>query len=186
MRKNQTWKSNSWVIGIGTSLIASIIYAKIQSVISGQSFFSTVWHWITLLYEFVLRFFNIEIKLWVILLTLLIIFLVSKIVRTSRGVKEQVGFDFKNYKTDYLQGFQWNWGWEFNLLYNKYVVSAITPECTECNTNLLVNHYGYYYCPRCKKEYWSLKNDILVDIEALIIDNLNRKLKKFEGDNAKG
>jgi len=180
MSRTKTWKNNPWTIGIGTTVLGFILLV-LRDINKENPIFTTFEEGIHTIFRLAIKFFTTDIEIWVIIITLLLLFIIRYTIKSLKTRPINVVFDFKSYVKDNFKEFNWHWKWKFDPISDHYVADGIYPECKQCNTRLLVkDHYQCYYCPRCEKEYENLSVNILKDIEGLIIDNLDKKKSQFE------
>jgi hypothetical protein len=118
---------------------------------------------------------NYDIKAWVILLCLGIIFLIICIL--SMLPAKTKNHPFADYTSDIIIGDKWAWTW------NGYSgsIDDIRMVCPEDDTDMVsIGDLGGkicgYECPRCKYKKDISRNDI-VRVQAIICDNIKRKLR---------
>lgn len=129
--------------------------------------------------QLVIKFMNMSIKLWFVLLIILILVIIKRMIEkisidpTNSNQKKS----FESYTEDTIKSWRWTWRWgKSNGI---WVVRDLTPYCPKCNSTLLQydNRYMGEYsveCPLCtfKKNY--IRDQRPDKITQLIIDKANR------------
>ena len=170
MKKRNSFLSNPWVIGIGSSLLAVLII----DFVTGTTILPTICNWIGIIITGIFKFLNHEFKwrlYWLILLFLsgpaITVFILWIIMKIQEG-KEELLPDWLKYKKDNFDGIIYKWDYEKDYE-GKYVIKRIFAYCPKCECQL-VNEI----CPNCKSSYrHQLKPNYMV--EPLIIHRINKK-----------
>lgn len=181
MRKDKIKKflMNPWTIGISTTILG-VIGTAINDVINKQAIFTTIKTFFVKVWDLIIKFLNLEIKMWVILIVIivliLVLFIISRILNSREDNKVP---EFIKYTKDELLGYVWEWTWGKN--YNgQYEIRDLQPICSKCETPLFSEAFNrpFLKCVRCDEvvEWDSKKMD---QVKILICDNVNKgKYKK--------
>lgn len=169
-----------WTISIATALI-SFILTVIYDLLKGKQILSTISLLLVKIWDVIVTFLCFDIKLWwiiiVISIMLLILYSVSKMTPKKSSLKQ----DFMSYTNDQFRNWKWSWNWEYSNYQKKWHVSNLVAHCPQCNTPMLSDTYEItFHCPRCKFQSQYNDNEKSYEVEAVIIDNLNRKKQSSE------
>ena len=176
MRKDKIKKflMNPWTIGISTTILG-VIVTGIVDAIKQQTIFTTMKIIFVKIWDMIIKFLNLEIKMWVILILIialiLVVFIISRILTYREDNKMP---EFIRYTKDELLGYVWEWTWEKN--YNgRYEIKNLTPICSKCETPLIPesNFRPLLKCLRCN-EYIEWDARKLEQVKVLITDNANK------------
>jgi len=170
------WAS-PWTIGIGTSFIG-FLFTVIYDLVKDKSIFSTIWSIIKWIWNLIISFLNLNIKVWWLLIGIAVLFLVLFLIAKYYDFKNENenSAGFLKYTKDTIQGWSWEWNWQKDW-YGKYDVENLHPVCSSCGTPLVRDEdfYGNLKCLRCNRNYNNHFPD-LNHVKMIIIDNARRNL----------
>ena len=176
------WKS-PWTIAIVSAFLAPIA-TMILDAIMKKPLLSTLWSVIKTIWRWIIAFLTFDLKVWWVLLGIGgivgILIVVAKIFDAKQGDSNP---EFVSYKEDYFGGWKWSWDWKFNSYVRKWHIDNISAHCPQCDTPMFHDSDDTtFQCPRCsfRTDYRS-KHKRRSEVEAIIIDNLNRKAKNNTG-----
>jgi hypothetical protein len=148
----------------------SIVAAGIYDLIKSYPLMTTIKDILIWIWENII---NADIKLWIVLLLFLLMYTVSRIIR-SLNKNSHTQPEYLGYKTDQFDGYTWKW--DYNYQSGAYNINNLIPLCPKCNTRM---HYNFGLlnsweakCPRCR--YQNARMRDRKDIVALIIDNVDK------------
>lgn len=172
--------NSPWTISIGTTFFG-VILTVIIDFIKGKQILSTISFLLLKLWDAIITILCFDLKLWWIIMgigvILLILFLVSKVKPEKNPLKP----DFISYNNDKFSNYKWSWNWEFSTSKKKWHVSNLVPHCPNCDTPMLSDTYEItFQCPRCKFKSLYNEHEKSYEVEAIIIDNLNRKKQSVD------
>jgi len=162
-------KPSEYKIAIFGAFIG-VFFTGIYDLIKEKPILSTFWNILKWIW---MNFFEYKINIWQILFVLTIIYIIKKF----KPKKEKQISGFLKYKTDTFENIIWKWKWEWNPLTSEWNVKNLLPICTKCETSTQLNESfmeNFAICPRCNNRLSRLKSSD--KIEAIIIDNIDRKL----------
>lgn len=170
-----------YTITILGGLIVLIIWSLISDYMSGDkllTMFSTI---LTSVYGVIIAFLNFNIKVWWLLLGITGIVVV--LIIAGRKPQEETEPEFKKYTQDRFRTWKWSWNWTFSNYKRGWHVSNLRAHCPKCDTPMQHDQYeGVFQCPRCCFQSQYDNHEKSHEVEAVIIDNLDRKKAK-EGEN---
>ena len=112
----------------------------------------------------------------ILVLVILFFFIKQLIKYFSNFINKSSGF--LNYTKDNFDKYNWKWDW-IKKSGGQYYVDNLKILCDKCETPMNFEHsFHRAECPRCNYIINDYKN--LNDVEAVIIDNLNRKKLQIE------
>lgn len=157
---------------ITTGIVSSVVADKIK----GESLLYTLKYCIATLFDAIIYFLNLNIKVWwiiaFVLLTIIILYLVSILYRKEDTTPKGRAID--KYTSDVINGIHWKWKWVDGG--GKVYVDSLEACCRYCKTPLIeLDMYGRYSheCPRCSHQF----NDVdKYRASVLIADNANKGL----------
>lgn len=163
-----------WTISITTAILSPFL-TVIYDVVKEKPFLSTLKAILLALRNGFITFLNYELKVWWILLGITALLLLFIIIKIANDKDDKP--DFMDYTEDYFGIWKWSWEWHYNTLKAAWCTSDLKAHCPKCDTPMFHDRDEYFFqCPRCgfespekdghKKSY---------EVDALIIDNLNRK-----------
>ncbi|RPD40602.1 hypothetical protein [Chitinophaga barathri] len=166
-----------WIIGFaGTMLVAwsgSFFYDRTKDI-PVLNYFTGGLRWI---YDLGTKVLNFPIKVWVIVVSLLVINLV---IALYRRLKDSAGGhpDFVGYKMDVFKKWIWRWDWRYEE--NGWKVVSLIPYCPKDDVQLINNSDIFnvrFYCPKCNTEFGEYREPLEYsrDAEILILDKVNKK-----------
>ena len=173
-----------WTIAVVSAFIAPIATIIIDAIMK-KPLLSTLWNVIKTIWSWIITFLTFDLKVWWVLLGIGVVIGILIIVAiVSDAKQEEREPEFVSYKEDYFGGWKWSWNWNFNRYDMKWHVDDIQAHCPKCDTPMFYDYRDTVFeCPRCKfKTDYRSKHKSRVEVEAIIIDNLNRKEK--EANNA--
>lgn len=174
-RLKKTRKMWLWISGI----IASVIAGLIVEYTKESSFLQIVYNAACYMWEEVVNFMNINLKLWWMLIligiVILVIYTKSNLRIFSNATKldtqgEALESKILNYTSENYKGILWKFSWE---LYGKqWNLKNLTPCCPKDGTPLC-----YTQCPRCDSDYFGKDGLDSEKAAILIVDNARRLLQ---------
>lgn len=173
MCNHKNWIKSPWTIALGTTIVGSLVsfvldFAKDKPIFStiGGSF---VWLW-----NVIVVFLNLNIRVWWLILGVIVLILIIYIVAVLKKPKQSLLPDFIDYTEGVFKKFKWSWKWRFNQFSMQWEVSNLDAHCPECSTKLMDDISNEpYRCPRCNfisRYHTEYRNEI----ERLIIDNIDK------------
>lgn len=168
-----------WALAL-VPVVFSTILTAIYDVIKENPILSTLWGWIKVIWNWMLAFFNIELKIWWVLFgiasIIIVLFLVAKFARKNETTLPE----FASYKEDTFGGWKWSWEWQFKRYDGKWHIDNLRAHCPKCNTPMFHDDGDtVFQCPRCDFETdYRSKHKRRNEVEAIIIDNLDRQRKQ--------
>lgn len=174
MKKKKLIRS-PWTISIGTAIF-SFLLSLGRDYTKSRPIFTTIQQILQTLLKFIISVLNFNIKVWWLIIGIIII--VAIIYLVFKFKQEETKPNFYNYRNGKLKSWKWSWDWEFNSYENKWHISNLTPHCPKCDTPLIDRSSTYtlmYECPRCDFEASDCECEEPTKIEAIIIDNIERK-----------
>ena len=173
------FRKSTWALAL-VPVILSAILTAIYDAIKDKPILSTLWIWIKTFCSWVVSFLNFELKVWWVLLGIaLIIFVLFIIIKLSENT-DKFKPEFASYKEDIFAGWKWSWEWHFNTYKGSWQVDNLQAHCPECDTPMFHDDYDRnFQCPRCgfRTDCFS-EHKNRHEVEAIIIDNVNRKTGK--------
>ena len=139
--------------------------------------FSTLKFVLSWIWNLLITFLTIDVKMWLILVILsslmLIIWIVLQVIAKQTATEPE----WMKYTEDRFVDWKWSWKWEKNYL-GAYEISQLMAHCPKCNTPMRHDNDEYtFHCPRCK--YESHKHqDNRHDVMVVIYDNVARMEKR--------
>lgn len=167
---------NSWVLGIGTTVVGGVIVSLIVDAIQGINVLSTLKNVLLCIGNSILYFLNIRLKIWWILIAILIIVLALFLYAKYLDNKDKSDTtEFLKYTRDTLFDHTWEWSYERDW-YGQYSISNLHPVCAQCGMNLRdeMSFGRQMKCVRCNKLYWFNQSDYN-DTILMIEDNIKKK-----------
>lgn len=170
---------NAFLVGVLLNVISSIIYAKIENI----DFISSIFEIWKMFYGFIINILEYKVSIWIILVTIFVIYLALRIYFSIIEKKEANKPDFLNYLNDVYKGIDYRW--EIDL-YNKRLKN-VHPICS-CGAQLTTkNKYKnrYYsspklYCVNCDKIIEEdFDNTILEDAILYFTNKYNNKVREY-------
>ncbi len=166
-----------YAITILGGLMVLIIWSRISDYTSGDKLstvFSTI---LTSIYGGIIAFLNFNIKVWWLLLGITCIVVVALIA--GRKPQEETEPEFKKYTQDHFRTWKWSWKWTFSDYRRGWRVSDLRAHCPKCDTPMQHDPFeDVFQCPRCRFQSQYDNHEKSCEVEAVIIDNLDRKKAK--------
>lgn len=176
MSTKSNWYSKWWITSVILPIIASVIADKFKNVPIWTTLLLVV-NWIKTSF---LNVINFEIKVWYILVFIFAAIFVLYVVSLRKSdniIRLNSEPSFSKYKRGRLK--RWLWSWEYELNYSgKYEIVNMLPICESCDIKMIFTDnrlYSYYRCPKCNRQTDSSNWESTEDIQALIIDNIEKK-----------
>ena len=171
------WK-NPWTISIGTAIFAFFL-TVLSDLLQKKRILSTIGRILSVIWKAIFAFLNFDLKVWWILVGIASIFfvlwIIAKFDNKSNDNKEP---DFLKYTEDHFRTWKWSWEWEFSDYQQKWHVSNLVAHCPKCDTPMQHDQFeDVFQCPRCEYIFRYDSHETSSQVEAVIIDNLNRKKK---------
>lgn len=165
---------NPWTVAIGSGIILTIL----TDIIKKDTLFSTLEFSITKLWNVLIAFLTIELKMWWVLVGIVALICAVLIALKVQSSKQQIKDDpkFIEYTKGRILEYEWKWRWEKDC-FGKYKIDDLHPVCPQCETPLVADFVGYsgkYKCLRCN--YGTNRSlPELAHVEMMISDNVRRK-----------
>ena len=171
-----------WVIGIGTTVVGGVILSIVLDLIKEVSILSTLGTVIKTVWGWIISFLTFELKVWWVLLGIVVIIIVLLVISKVADSKEETLPKFLSYKEDKFDSWKWTWDWGFNRYDYKWHIKDLKAHCPKCDTPMFHDaHDTNFQCPRCSyKTDYRTKFKRRREVEAIIIDNLNRREENEE------
>lgn len=167
-----------WTIGIGTTLLGFSL-TVIYDLVKGKQLLATMCNMFDILKSWLIIFLNFELKVWWVLTGVAIIIIILLIISFSSDNSNNINPDFTAYTTDHFRLWRWSWRWEFNVLQKKWQIINLQAHCPQCDTPMISSwDEDYFRCPRCRFSSKYDDHEKSYEVEAIIIDNLNRRHKQ--------
>lgn len=167
-----------YTISILGGLIVLIVWSLISDYMSGDkllTIFSTI---LTSVYGAIIAFLTFNIKVWWLLLGVSCIIIITLII-ANRKPQVQTKLEFTNYTHDRFRTWKWSWNWKFSDYKRGWHVSDLRAHCPKCDTPMFHDQYeDVFQCPRCHFQSQYDNHEKSHEVEAVIIDNLDRKTAK--------
>jgi len=176
-------KKEHWIkrlaIWIGTTIITPVIVSLIVDFFKGIPKLSTIWAILKWCANVVCSFLNLEIKVWWLLVSIILIFIVLYLILRIITAFES---EYPNYTEEVFRGLKWTWRWQKNYK-NEWMVVGIKPHCPDCNTPMIeINDWGpRFACIRCDFKSGLEQYEDSRNIEFLVYDRAD----KMEAENKK-
>lgn len=167
---------NSWILGIGTTVIGGVLLSFLLDWINGVDWLCTLKAAIGFIIKAIISFLNYELKVWWLLIAVALIivglFVVAKVFDVKAKNEKP---SFLTYTKDSVLGYSWEW--EYTKEYDgKYRIINLRPVCEKCG--MILRQSGAYgqqmKCLRCN-EVLLWKDSLLDDAQMLIEDNIRKK-----------
>ena len=166
-----------WTISIGSTLLGFLL-TVLYDFAKGKHVFSTIKAVFTTLYDWIVLSLNFQIRVWWILLALAVLVVIRCIILHNKQEQSDERPAFLDYTSDRFSKWKWSWEWNFSSLEQKWQVSNLHPHCPKCDTPMLSDKYeSYFQCPRCKYDSGYENIEKSYEVEAVIIDNLDRRFR---------
>lgn len=174
-QKVKAFFMNPWVVTVGGGIIllgVSGIWDRIQK----KEFLTTLKTIIGFLWNLIIGFLNLQLRVWWLLVAIAIIVFALWIVVK---IKEQAHSEPKFLKYTEDRFIQWKWSWNWERGYNKkWHVINLAAHCPQCNTRMYSDDLEFRFrCPRCRYESRVVHQNSS-EVEAVIYDNLLRAEKE--------
>ncbi len=169
---------SSWTIGVATTLLGFLLTVG-YDLLKGKHIFTTIALFCSTLWSWMISFLNFELKVWWILIALAVLAAVLFLVSKLGGAKEETKPDFTSYQSDKFRLWRWSWDWTFDTYEHKWHVKDLKAHCPQCDTPMISDRYeDVFQCPRCRFRAGYDNHEKSYEVEAVIIDNLDRKKSK--------
>jgi DNA-directed RNA polymerase subunit RPC12/RpoP len=162
---------------IKSRVISGLIVATIIGVVQWvfkYPILQNIWWCIKLIWNNV---FRIKLELWLIILIILLVYIINKLIRSTRNNKQtNLQPRFKNYTRDKIGNCFWTWEYTYDTIQKANVVKNLQPICNKCDTtseykyDVLFNDF-ILECPRCDNKLIIKTKE---KVEAIIVDNIKR------------
>jgi hypothetical protein len=129
------------------------------------------------IYEATLNVMNYPLKVWIVLLSLLVIMGILALYSKMQG-NSYTPPEFTQYKEDVFK--KWRWRWDWKLGQNGWKIVNLTAYCPNDDVQL-VNQSSVlerrFYCPKCETIYHDYYQPVenAVDAEVLIIAEVKKR-----------
>lgn len=177
------FQKSPWAICV-VGAILGFIFSLIHDCISGQQVFSTIYLFLKGVCNYVIGCLTatFHITVWQMLLGVAVIIalkiVVKRVTQQWSSVKPDNSPEFTTYTTDYFQHWKWSWIWVKDPYEQTWGVKNLRAHCPKCDTMMLHDGCGYFWCPRCAFKPNYRDCDDLQDVKAVIYDNVNREIYK--------
>ena len=172
-KSKSNWKKSPWTVAIATVIMTPIV-SFIFDIVKDKPIFSTIWGWIVWLWNLIISFLNLNIKVWWLIIGIGVIIFILWIISNINNEPKKSLPDFLEYKRGTLKKWTWGWEWEFDHYKKKWHVSDMHACCPQCNTRLMEGFtHNPDKCPRCDF-YASYYFENKKEIEYLILDNIDK------------
>lgn len=157
----KTFLKKPWIVGIGTSVFATLISSIILSLVQKINIIKSVITVIKFLFSIIIKILFFKISVWIIIIGILILILVLYIISRFQDV----------YIPDYNHDRYSNWSfkWKINISKDGWSISHLRPVCEcGCELNKDEQHFQnswHLYCPNCRREYPYLYHQNYKDAE---------------------
>ena len=167
---------NSWVLGIGTTVIGGVLLSFVLDWIKGVDWLSTLATVARFLVNTLITFLNFELKVWWVLIAVALVAIVMFIIAKVLDAREKSSTPaFLNYTKDFLCGYTWEWNYTKSYDGN-YTISNLHPVCSKCGMSLKQDGpLGLEMkCLRCNTtQGWN--STYLTDAQLFIADNIKKE-----------
>lgn len=167
-----------YTITILGGLIVLIVWSLISDYMSGDkllTMFSTI---LTSVYGAIISFLTFDIKVWWLLLGIACAIIIALIIASSKP-QVQTKPKFRNYTHDHFRTWKWSWNWQFSDYKSGWHVANLRAHCPQCDTPMFHDqNEDVFQCPRCQFQSGYKNHEKSHEVEAIIIDNLDRKIAK--------
>lgn len=174
MKKGKKVIMNPWTVAIGSGIILTIL----TDIIKKEALFSTLNFLITKLWNILMMFLTIELKMWWVLVGIIalicVLLIALKVLSSKQQIKDKP--KFIEYTRGRILEYEWKWRWT-KYSFGKYKIDDLHPVCPQCETPLVDDFVGYgvrYKCLRCNYET-NRPLPELAHVEMIITDNVRRK-----------
>ena len=176
--KIKRFSKSPWTLALMPVLFGTMLTA-IYDAIKDKPILSTLWGWIKTIWGWIVAFLNFELKVWWVLIGISVIIAVLIIISKLSNEKENTLPSFTSYKEDIFGEWKWSWDWHLNSYDKKWHVDNLRAHCPKCDTPMFHDNSDIrFQCPRCGFETnWGSNHKNRFEVEAIIIDNLERKKK---------
>lgn len=182
--KDKSWIKSPWAISVGPVIIGFIL-TVLYDYFKNKPVLSTIWEIIKFLWNLVVSFLNLRLKIWWLLVGIASLALILYVISELQNVKPY----YFNYTEGLFKRWKWTWKWEWDKYEKAWDIKELCAHCPDCGTFMI--HYKNIYdgeeysCPRCN---FRAKGDECEDqqkIKVLICDNIERERKNKSLQNAK-
>ena len=164
-----------WTISVTTTLLGFFLTVG-YDLIKGKQVFTTIGKFFSMLWGWIISFLTFDLKVWWVLLGIAVLFFALYVVVKIGEQKEQAKPDFTNYTQDHFRLWKWSWSWEWSSYHKRWHVANLHAHCPKCDTPMSHDQYeDIFQCPRCRFHAEYDNHEKSYEVEAVIIDNLNRK-----------
>lgn len=170
---------NPWVVGIGTTVISSLLLTLINDWINKVDWLTTLKAVLRFIGNAIVTFLNFELKVWWLLVALALLFAALLIYVIILDTKQKnIPIPFLSYTTDSALGYTWEWEYR-KTSDGRYTINNLHPVCSRCG--MILKQGGMYgwemKCLRCNTTHqW--KDDYLSDAQMLIEDNIKKRFQQ--------
>lgn len=172
-----------WATCLGGAFLG-FIFSLIHDCVNGKQLFSTIHSFSLGVYNCIVTCLTatFRVAVWQILLGAFVIIICRIVTKKAIQLRSETMPDdtpeFLAYTTGRFQHWKWSWTWEKNSYKNAWQVKNLRAHCPRCDTTMLHGGFGDFRCPRCGFESDYVAYDIPQDVEAVIYDNVKRKIYK--------
>ena len=174
MKKGRNFIMNPWSVAIGSGIILTIL----TDILKKETLFSTLEFFITKLWNILITFLTIDLKMWWVLAGMAVLISVALIILQVLPLKQQIkdAPKFLEYTNDKILEYEWKWYWVKDP-WGKYKIDKLHPVCPQCETPLIHDFVGYGECYKCLRCNYGTNRQLpeLAHVEMMISDNVRRK-----------
>ncbi len=180
------YQTNFWKV-IGTVLL-SIIISIIKDLFDGVQVLSTLINISKWVWNVIVGFFNLDVKMWLFVVLLLVGVLIRWVVQRQIEKSEDtaIGKSNDSYQSDVIFGTKWRWSWR-QYENGNYDAVSLTALCGKCDTPYdWIREYGKqnnpyikFVCPRCEHSTQPHKPEVRDTAYTIIMDNQSRKWREI-------
>lgn len=145
-KKAKELLKNPWVIGVGTIIIAQIIFWIFNlNLIKGIIIFLI--HLTELIYKLLAS--SIVLPAWAFILCILAIPIIVILISVLTPKKKEPDPFPYDYRKDQFDGIVWRWTYHPNKYTKRIDIENLVPFCPKCDCQLGIYGGGYLSCPNC-------------------------------------
>jgi hypothetical protein len=163
-------------LGIG-GFLTTIISENIKEYTKNIPILKYIILFFTSIYSFISRFLNLEVKVWIIGVLLIVISGTVWLFVKLSGSQEP---PYRNYTSEVFRSWLWRWTWKHYE--DGWKLEKLRPYCRGCETQLVISrdYWGATAkCPKCGQQFSESQNSIeyTEEIEKLIISEAERQVR---------
>ncbi len=181
--KKEHWIKAPWSVSLGTAVF-TLILTMIYDYFKSKPILTTVWTIIKSVVNFIWEVLNFDLKVWWVIVGIVLFILVIIIIDKLKNSEIEKPF-YYDYNEDKFKHWKWSWDWILNDDKSYWKVSNLKAHCPLCDTPLIDYSSSFeteFSCPRCRFSANNSQCEDPVNIECIIIDNVNRKIKEKKNE----